>query len=638
MNKQKTKRLLAAFFSILGLTLVYVLYALHFQHNTQDLDRVTPLNSEPADTQANVNHVNVLNDVTTNTLGESPPNIADENNVDFTALIAISREYELCTAQQVSLQQSATQNMQELTTHLKLNTYTTSELQGILRYLADAKLIDFHQAASTMDYFYLNGSRAQLPAFSRKELNDMSDDHPIKSLFMGISLHLAEQNKAALLAIWKRIDSNPVKGISIGKHKDLVLGQRLSINNRQITFDSLILAGIDKYKGSEFGEWLIDTLALEHSAIALAIDENIADDIILRLLHNSRQPSVAVATRERFVASPLLSAALEDRNELVKALLDSGEFNQPPLTVPPNNRYLAKALLDRNVDSRNSRLNTQQMAMLTLFSSQNRRLALTRDDNNKIRLLGFPFLVINQQVVDQLRDNGILARTFLRSVVPNEMMLPQANSAYLSELVLRMSEQGQLNQTHKSQCQGLRKRQSELMPNYLLPTEVDNVIEQGLEHNEAIQLLRAISPVLVDLYYKNVLIDEFEQASAKQGINKDADKREGELSAVYKAISGFVYDKAIALSTPGAATHGYEHGRDALALLLDHIITQGPTVIEQKRTLLRLLMANTELQDMHFRRLHRFKLKWPAWYEALASEFTQVNLAPDYPVSRYNSY
>ena len=74
---------------------------------------------------------------------------------------------------------------------------------------------------------------------------------------------------------------------------------------------------------------------------------------------------------------------------------------------------------------------------------------------------------------------------------------------------------------------------------------------------------------------------------------------------------------------------------DALAILLEQLILHGDNDIEKRRKLLEILLGVTELQDMHFRRLHRLQLKWPLMFEALSQQFSAILAAPNYPLNLY---
>ena len=632
---------------------------------------------------------------------------------DLSAISELSREREQCLSEARSLVEDVQNTSAELDDLLNRAEFNTGELQRVMKYLVDTGIIDFHQAATAMDYFYIQSSSKQLPSFTQNEMKNMSMDNPIKAMFFDVASLIKSEDKEGLLAFWEKLDSSEVRGVSTGKHKAYKLGLRNSIIRNPYTIDALVASVSTRLQDTEFSRWMADNISFDASGIVAAIEQKMPDELIIKLIDNSREKSLALANSERAVSTPLLSAAIFDREVLVAHLLQANKFNQPPMAIPPNNRYLAKALLNLLSSKERNQLDQKQIDMLTLFSSHQRPLAFVRDSNGKRRLLGFPFLVIDEAVVDQLRENKIAARMLTASKYPDESDLPNVARYELPELAARIIEMRAMNEETDNRCVGLMKQQSALMPVFKDASEVDEVLQEGLAHQQAIGRLKAISPVLVDLYYKNTIVqlpkadqaevdlalaimqtdndpqeilstisklgahqqhhlsialcdalgglsgekiieaglfvDEYASAfsacffgkgdtAARVAVLNYAKSNDGMLSRIYKAVSIFDYSKAIELMQSNYPSHGFEHGRDALALLLDHILSQSDVNIEQKNVLLEQLLGSTKLQDMHYRRLHRLKLKWPAMYQEMLSKFDAISVAEDYPLSRYNSY
>ncbi|WP_412972151.1 hypothetical protein [Glaciecola sp. MF2-115] len=632
---------------------------------------------------------------------------------DLSAISDISREHELCLAEARSLYEEEKVARAKLNDLLNRNKFSTSELQRVLKYLVDAGLINFHDAATAMDYFYIQSSAEKLPAFTGNELKSMSPEHPIKSMFLELHSLLKSTDKAGLQAFWEKLNNSDFRGLRNGTDKPHKLGSRATIIRSTSTIDSLVSAYISHYPDLEFSQWIAENISLDASAIVVAIEQKLPDELIINMMNNSRDKSLAVANHQRSVSTPLLSAAMNDRIVLLEHLLQANKFNQPVLAIPPNNRYLAKALLRLQSPETENQLSQEQISILQLFSNYQRPLVFVRDQLGKRRLLGFPYLNVVEDVVEQLRKNNIVARMLSKSKYADESELPNTARYEMPELANRIVDLKAVNIETGDRCIKLKKQQSQLIPAFAEASEVDEVIQEGLPHQEAIARLKVISPVMVDLYYKNAMtklpeadkafvesalsaiqengsaesiqsttaelgphqqhhlsialcevmgslsvekiiqlelfVDKyvsafttcfFEKAdtAANAELRRHMKSNDGTLSRIYKAVSRFEYSKAAELMEFNYPSHGFEHGRDALALLLDHILSQSDVNIEQKNMLLEQLLSSTPLQDMHYRRLHRLKLKWPMMYQEMVSKFEEVSKAEDYPISSYNSY
>jgi len=109
-------------------------------------------------------------------------------------------------------------------------------------------------------------------------------------------------------------------------------------------------------------------------------------------------------------------------------------------------------------------------------------------------------------------------------------------------------------------------------------------------------------------------------------------------SRTYLAIKNIQYDKVATFINDGELTHGYSDGRDSLALILDRMVPFRAKVSPQIFALMELLLQVTELQPMHYRRLNRLELKYPNYFNDLASKYPNLNKAESYPVNNYVSF
>jgi hypothetical protein len=109
-------------------------------------------------------------------------------------------------------------------------------------------------------------------------------------------------------------------------------------------------------------------------------------------------------------------------------------------------------------------------------------------------------------------------------------------------------------------------------------------------------------------------------------------------SKIYTAIQNIQYKDAERFLTERGLMHGFPGGRDALALLLDRMVPFRAKVSLQTFNLMEILLQNTELKNMHYRRFNRLQLKYPNYYASLALKYPNLSKVESYPVNDYISF
>lgn len=129
-----------------------------------------------------------------------------------------------------------------------------------------------------------------------------------------------------------------------------------------------------------------------------------------------------------------------------------------------------------------------------------------------------------------------------------------------------------------------------------------------------------------------VNVDEREQLVAllnNRGMPKASD--------IFQHLHGFSLSYVLDELNEKSALHGYPSGRDSLAYSLDiEMVRYNGGTNRQVRKVINKLLSFTELQPMHFRRLHRLKLMKPRYFSELVEHFPMVEQASEHPVSRYH--
>ncbi len=112
---------------------------------------------------------------------------------------------------------------------------------------------------------------------------------------------------------------------------------------------------------------------------------------------------------------------------------------------------------------------------------------------------------------------------------------------------------------------------------------------------------------------------------------------------IFSKLERYAFDKAINLLADPAFQRpkdlrGHPHGRDALMLALDLKLASHSVDKKDYKTLIIDLIARTELQDGHFKRLHRLKIEHFMLFEEIALFHPQIRQAVGYPLAMYRTH
>jgi len=151
----------------------------------------------------------------------------------------------------------------------------------------------------------------------------------------------------------------------------------------------------------------------------------------------------------------------------------------------------------------------------------------------------------------------------------------------------------------------------------------DNLAKQRNEPCEKLKLHNQCQSTIRD-YYPWIR----EERSSSQSIIP---------SKAYLATQNMQYQQAIDALIAGSPVHGFNGGRDALALLLDQIIVYKSDITDQRFSLLEVLLHHSQLKEMHYRRFSRLQLMYPSYYANLLLKSPELSQAENYPVSDYAS-
>lgn len=593
-------------------------------------------------------------------------------------IINVAKKLEACTENENIIKANLKQSKNKINSWVKSQA-NKSSLSESLHALIAKEIINHHEASMIMNDFLL--SKWKL------ETNKLNISDAKSIAVSNVYLELEEaiyNNNMEKIKFW-------LKENNVRKEKPLILTHQGS----DVYIDAQTLLAINLPNlNAENRKWVIENVEFNAMSINSAIEHDLSLDMLSELLDATQDKESLFFVDDNSPQNILSSALKSKKIEIIELILSKSKFINQELINPMNDYYLSIA--SENV------LTSEDDVILNILNRHNIKPAVFYNSNNEMELVGVPngkmdFLMSNLMrhgvdikanlnlVTDSIIINDKLELilgefkyameelSYIKSECKNlnskliDMEPPfQPVNIYESN-IFKDSEQEALFLKEKSpvlfdnhirrlltasnsvddflNAEKISRYSDDELSKYMQTIDAKFPYQQQIAINYLCNRL-GVSELYTFIdrgWYMDInLIDNKLCPASKYMLNElneyYTNNKLMTPSLVYRSLQNFDLDKVKLLLIDSMPTHGFNGGRDGLALLLDRIIPFRAKVSAQYFELLELMLEDTQLTEMHYKRLHRLQLKYPNYFNELRKSYPQIDAALDYPLSQFNSF